>query len=392
MLLTVSYARLAGRELNFEPRGLLSFTYTLRAADVIHPLGQEHGTPLFDISPAAAGTMQRLLAQLNDVPGAGRAAGMSIPPVNSLIVPIVNVHVVDGALLTPVPRATYVMVTPDLFRTLRTPIREGREFHDRDAVDQPWTVVINDTMARAIAGTASPLGRHLRLGLGDGERPREIIGVVGDIPTRMERSDTQPIVYTSYLQQPRRYGGPAVGMFAGMTFVLRPDAEFDAVLAAARRAASAITPDRPIDEVGIIESHLRARMTERRNYVLAIDTVALLSVLLVMIGLHGVTMHEILGRAHEFAVRRALGATRRGIVALIAAPALAVVSAGLSAGIAAALLASPLLAPQLWGLAANNVTTLVGSSVALLLASGLGCGAAVRGAVTLDTVARLRCE
>jgi len=112
----------------------------------------------------------------------------------------------------------------------------------------------------------------------------------------------------------------------------------------------------------------------------------------VMIGLHGVTMHEILGRAHEFAVRRALGATRRGIVALIAAPALAVVSAGLSAGIAAALLASPLLAPQLWGLAANNVTTLVGSSVALLLASGLGCGAAVRGAVTLDTVARLRCE
>ena len=181
-------------------------------------------------------------------------------------------------------------------------------------------------------------------------------------------------------------------MFAGMTFVLRPDAESDAVLAAARRAAAAITPDRPIDEVGTIESHLRGRMAERRNYVLAVDTLALLSVLLVMIGLHGVTMHEVLGRAHEFAIRRALGAKRRGIVALIARPTVAVVSAGMAAGVAAALLASPLLAPQLWGLAANNVTTIALSCVALLLASGLGCGAALRGAVTLDTVARLRCE
>jgi predicted permease len=392
LLLTISYGRLAGRELNLDPRGLLSFTYTLRAADVIQPLGQEHGRPLFDISPTAAGTMQRLIAQLNGVPGAGRAAAMSIPPVNSLILPLVNVQVGDGAPLTLARPAAYVIVTPDLFRTLRTPIREGREFDERDVGDQPWTIVVNDAMARAVAGTASPLGRRLRLDLGDGEQPREIVGVVGDIPTRLEHTIAQPIVYTSYLQQPRRYGGPAVGMFAGMTFVLRPDAGIDTVLAAARRAASAITPDRPLDEVGTIESHLRARMAERRNYVLAVDTLALLSVLLVMIGLHGVTMHEVLGRAHEFAVRRTLGANRRGIVALIATPTLAVVAAGMAGGVTAAVLAAPLLAPQLWGLAANDVATIAVSSVALLLASGLGCGAALRRAVTLDPVARLRCE
>ena len=392
LLLTISYGRLAGRELNFEPHGLLSFTYTLRAADVIQPLGQHDGTPLFDVSPAAAGTMQRLLAHLTDVAGTGSAAAMSIPPVNSLVLPIVNVQALDGAPLTPARQVVYVIVTPDLFRTLRTPIREGREFDDRDVGDGAWTVVVNDAMARAIAGTASPLGRRLQFELGDGERPREIIGVVGDIPARLEHSDAQPIVYTSYLQQPRRYRGPAVGMFAGMTFVIRPGGEIDTALASARRAAYAITPDRPIDEVGTIASHLRGRMTERRNYVLALDALALLSVLLVMLGLHGVTMHEVLGRANEFAIRRALGATRRGIVALIAAPTLGVVSAGTVAGIVAAMLASPLLAPQLWGLAANNLATVLVSSVALLIFAGLGCGAALRRAVTFDTAARLRCE
>jgi putative ABC transport system permease protein len=392
LLLTISYVRLAGRELNFEPRGLLSFTYTLRVTDVIQPLGQEKGKPLFDISPAAAGAMQRLLTTLSEVPGAGPVAAMSIPPVNSLILPIVNVMVLDGAPVIRARQVAYVVVTPHVFRTLRTPIRQGREFDHRDARNSPWTVVVNEAMARAIAGTASPLGRRLQLDLGDDERPREIIGVVGDVPARLEQSGAQPAVYTSFLQQPRRYRGPAVGMFAGMTFVLRPDAGTDTVLAAARRAAYALTPDRPIDAVGTVDSHLYGRMAERRNYVLAVDALALLSVLLVMIGLHGVTMHEVLGRANEFAIRRSLGAKRRRIVALIAAPTLAVVAAGTIAGGAAALLASPLLAPQLWGLAANNVAIIGVSSVALLLASGLGCGAALRRALSFDTVTRLRCE
>lgn len=394
VLLTISHARITGREVNFESPGLVSFNYTLRATDVIQPAGQENGRPAFDIAPGGIAIMQRLLARLNDVPGAGPAAGMSMPPVNSLILPIVRVRVLDagGAPAESSMETAYTLVTPGLFATLRTPILRGREFDERDDSESPWTIVINDAMARSLWGDENPIGRRVRLDLGDGERPREVIGVVASIPTRTDRPGVQPVVYTSYAQQPRRYAGPAVGIFAGMTVVIRPSGDVTAVLAAARRAAAELTPDRPIDEIGIVQSHLRARSDERRNYVLSLDTLALLSILLAMIGQHAVTTHDVVGRANEIAVRRALGASASEILAPILKPTFVVVAAGVACGAAAALAVTPLLAPQLWDIAATDAATFGSVSAALLLASAAGCIGAVRRALGLDMAARLRCE
>jgi ABC-type antimicrobial peptide transport system permease subunit len=208
----------------------------------------------------------------------------------------------------------------------------------------------------------------------------------------MDQPGAQPAVYTSYLQQPRYYRGPAVGMFVGMTFLMRPDADPDAVLAAARRAAADITPDRPLDEVGTVQSHLYALAAERRNYVAALDTFALLATLLAIVGIHGVAMHVVVGRAKEIAVRRALGARGREILALVALPTLSIAAAGLLAGAAGALAAARLLAPQLSGVAPTNASTFVAVSAALLGVAAVGCAAPMRRALRGDSIVRLRAE
>jgi len=288
--------------------------------------------------------------------------------------------------------SAYFIVTPDAFATLRTPILRGREFDARDRHDAPWTIVVNEAMARLYFAGENPLGRHVRVDLGDGEPPREIIGVVANMPTRMEQSGAQPAVYTSYLQQPRHYRGPAVGMFAGMTFLVRPDADPDVVLAGARRAAAEITPDRPIDEVGTVQSHLYALIAERRNYVAAVDTFALLATLLAIVGTYGVAVHVVVDRANEIALRTALGARGREILALVALPSLSIAAAGVLAGAAAALAAARLLAPQLSGVAPTSASTFVTVSAGLLGVAAIGCAVPMRRALRCDPIVRLRAE
>lgn len=383
-LLTISYLRLYGRELNLDPRGTLSFTYTLRAADVIRPIAESNDRNAFAIDSIGARTFEDFLVRLEAIPGAGIAGGISFPPVNSLVVPMVPATWEHASA----DRVAYFVVTPNIFAALRTPVLIGREFDARDDRDGPPTIVVNDAMA-ALCCPGGAIGRRLQLDTGDDEPPREIVGVVRSIPTRRDQAAV-PAVYVPYLQHPRHYRGSAVGMFSVMTFVVRTDGDAAAVLSGARAAAAAITPDRPLDEVGTVQAHLHARRDERRTYTLALNSFALLAVLLAIVGLHGVATHAVVGRTNEIAVRRALGARRREILALVVRPSAAVIGCGVAIGAAIALAGAGLLAPQLWGITARDAATFAGVSMSLAAAVGLGGVAAARRALSIDPASGLR--
>jgi predicted lysophospholipase L1 biosynthesis ABC-type transport system permease subunit len=238
----------------------------------------------------------------------------------------------------------------------------------------------------------NPLERRVQLALGDAEPPREIIGVVRDVPTRFNQSGSTPIVYISYLQQPRRYSGPAVGMFAGMSFLMRPTGDPAVVLDAVRRAAAEIAPDRPIDDFGTVQSHMYAQLRERRNYVLALDAFALLALLLAMVGLHGLTTFSVVGRGNEIAIRMALGARAREILAIVVRQPAAIIAAGLAAGAIGAGAAARAIAPQLWNTPRYDVATFAGVTACLLCAAAFACVPAIRRAMGVDPGSRLRAE
>jgi len=389
ILLGVSFVRLSGRELNFEPRGLLTFSYGLRAGDFARETGVVDGEREFEISPVASQTIARVYGRLRALPGADLVAGISYPPVNSIILPTTTVRPA-GASSAPVTRtAAYFLVTPRVFAAMQTPLIAGREFADSDTGSAPWGAIVNETLARLCWPGEDPVGK--RVALGDG-RLRQVIGLVPDIPTRLNWADPQPVIYTSFLQQPAQYRGRMVPMFGEMTFVLRHPGDAAGLLAAARQAVAGVTPDRALVEVDAVGARLRARLPESRNYVIAVSAVALAAAALAMIGLYGVLAHTVTARSGEIAIRTALGAGRRDLVALISRPVVLLILPGLALGAAAALALTRLIAAQLWGITPHDPAAFAGAAIALAAAALLACAGPLSRALAVDPARRLRCE
>ena len=70
-------------------------------------------------------------------------------------------------------------VGPGYFRTLGTPLIDGREFEERDARTAPKVAVVNQAFVRRFFGDHSALGRHMSMGSG-GPLDITIAGVVRD--------------------------------------------------------------------------------------------------------------------------------------------------------------------------------------------------------------------
>jgi putative ABC transport system permease protein len=119
---------------------------------------------------------------------------------------------------------------------------------------------------------------------------------------------------------------------------------------------------------------------------------ALTAAVLAGIGTYGVMAYVVSLRTHEIGIRRALGAGRRDIVALVGRRALLCVAGGLGIGLAGALLMTPLIESQLWGVRATDPTTF--AAVSALLAGIALAAAAIpaRRALAVDPTVALKHE
>jgi putative ABC transport system permease protein len=390
-LLSKSFLRLSGRDINMDPSGLLTFEYTVPAGTYAKQIGDVRGLPYFELNSQAWLTIERVSERLRRLPGTVSVGGISYPPVNSLVLPTVAVIAGDGE-----PRdaqqVAHFLVTPNFFATMRTPIARGRDFDDRDTPLSPAVVVVNESMARRFWPGENALGKRVKLDDGPNERDREVIGVVRDIPTRLNQVIPEPVVYTSYTQQPSTYAGRAIGTFGHLTFVVRYDGDAAAMLSAARRAASEVDPNRPIVSVGTVERHLTARRRESRNYVLALAAFALTATLLSAIGVYGITAHAVGERTREIGIRRALGAGTREIASLVGRRVVPLIAAGLVAGLAGALVLTRWMSSQLWEVAPTDPATYAAVALLLAVVALLACLSPTRRAIAVNPTVVLRCE
>lgn len=82
------------------------------------------------------------------------------------------------------PEAGYNQVSPSFFRTLKIPLKKGRYLDDHDTDAAPW-VVVNQAFVRRYFPNEDPIGKQIRLRYDlyptEEDRPRQIVGVVGDV-------------------------------------------------------------------------------------------------------------------------------------------------------------------------------------------------------------------
>ena len=393
-LLLNSFLRLTGRNLNFEPAGLLTLEF--RSPVPQRRLGQHKGVPHFEMTATPWQTMERVYERLRVLPGAESVAGISYPPVDSLILPIMDVSI-DGRPATaggdrPQFRAAYFLVTPNFFHTMRTAFVRGRDVSQADTVSRPWVAIVNEAAARRFWPGEDPIGHRLTLHVVPEELPREVIGIVRDVPVRHGQIEPQPIVYASYLQQPSRYAGPYGGMFGQMTFVLRHATDPLSLAAPARQAIAEIEPDRPIGTVMTAGQRLGFGAQNRRYKVQLVGFLACTATLLAAVGVYGLLAYLVGGCTREIGIRKALGAGTRDVVLFVGRHAVGAVLAGVIAGWAGALALTRLIASQLWGITPRDPATYAWVSVLLVSVALLACVGPTRRAIAVDPTSALRRE
>jgi predicted permease len=282
-------------------------------------------------------------------------------------------------------KVEYSVVGTEFFKTVATPIVQGRDFTDHDRDGTPAVVIINQEMARRLFdGESNAIGR--RFTAGDSSSPvLEVIGVAKDGRYRSLGENPQPYMFLPELQK---------SYSSRMTLLLRgtAGARMENVVIAARREIQTMDGRLPIFGVMPAEEHLSYVLWGPRMSAGMATALGLLGLLLATIGLYAMVAHSVSQRMREIGVRIALGARKMDILKLIISQGMILVLIGIAGGLAGAFALGRLLGDFLNGVSGTDPFVAGGVALLLALAAFAGCYLPARRALEVDPIITLKSE
>jgi len=290
------------------------------------------------------------------------------------------------------PAATYRVVFPGYFATMRIPILRGRDFTDADRVGTPRVVVINDFMAKTHWRGEDPIGK--RIALSDSTW----ITVVG-IAKNDVRSDwsaaPEEEIFLPFAQQSSYRNG--TGASRAMTLVARvacQRSECDAsVLAPQIRAAiRGAERNAPISAVQTMRALVNDATAESRFYLVLLTAFATIALALAAVGIYGVMSYSVSRRTHEIGIRIALGADPRSVVGIVVRQGLTLAALGAGAGLVVAFALTRLMRGILYGVAPTDAWTFLSVTTVLVGVAAVASLIPARRATRIDPLEALRSD
>jgi ABC-type antimicrobial peptide transport system permease subunit len=245
-------------------------------------------------------------------------------------------------------------------------------------------VLVSRTLARRLWGTASPVGRTLRIAPAPNSPPtaravdRTVVGVVGD--TRHAHTDNDLVdAYLPILQSP----------FPGAFVYLRgPDpvaAERDLKrLLNSIDGEIAFGASRPLAEI------LDLQRAGARFLAYLLVVFAVFAATLALVGIYAVVAYAVKQREREIAVRLAMGADRQRITRMFVRQGALVLGCGLVLGLGGAIALGRVLRAQLFGVEPADPMVLTGMTVAFALCGLAAIAWPARAAASLDSATALK--
>ena len=303
---------------------------------------------------------------------------------NAWTFPLNNQFNNDGTLLiegrdpaaAPAP-AELIGTTPDYFRSLGVPLKQGRFFTANDRGTSSDAIVVNELFARRELPEGA-LGK--RVSFDAGKTWRTVVGVVGDIRQAGLAQEPKPTGYLPFSQFPG---------FSSTLFVRAalPPAR---LVAAIRDAVHEQDPDAAVSAARTLAEIRHESIASPRLTAQLLGLFAGLALGIAATGLSGVLAYSISQRTREIGVRVALGAAPSDVLRLVMAQGLRPLALGLGLGVVAALGLAQLVSRLLYGVEPTDPMCFAGSMAVLVLVGALACLLPARRALALEPVRALR--
>ena len=368
------------------------FVGTLRNLLTLDPGFNRHNVMLMSVGLSKNTPQQRsqafreILTGLRAAPGVDSAAYSELTPITpagwaQLCYP-------EG-FLPKSRRDTLVFlnrVSSGYFRTMRTPLLIGREFTDRDTLSAARVMVINESTAQAFFGNANPLGKTIGLdkpGARGEKESYQIIGVVKDAKYNRLDEKQRHIVYLASEQD------EAPG--ARVTYAVLSAVPPETLIPGLRATASTVDRGSSL-EFRSLEAQVNESLLQPRLVASLSSMFGLLALVLVIVGLYGITMYTVTQRRAEIGIRVAMGAPRRAVLWMMMRENFLLLAIGLAIGSAASLAAGRLVESMLFGVRPNSPEPLMGAALVLGAATALAAYLPARRASRLDPMVALREE
>jgi predicted permease len=277
------------------------------------------------------------------------------------------------------PRGGVNAIGPNYFRTLRIPLRSGRDFSAADTQHAQSAAIISESLARKYWPGRDPVGQRIRVSLT--EPWTIIVGVAGDVRA-WASAPPSPMLYRLYQQDPH----------GAMGYVVRTTGPPLAFGSAIERVIRGIDKEQPITFLRPLADDFANQIYPQRVTSIGLVTFAGMALILAAAGVFSTTAYSVRQRTREFGIRLALGAQPRAILTGVIWESIRIAGVGCCLGLAAALALNRLLGAILFEVEPADPVAF-GMVIAILAAVALAaCLLPAREATRVDPVKALRSE
>jgi predicted permease len=255
------------------------------------------------------------------------------------------------------PTATYRVVFPDYFHTMRIPLLHGRDVATADRLGTTPVVVINEFMANTYWPGEDAIGKRITL---DDSTWVTVVGVVKNTVREDWSRLPEEEMFLPFFQQPAFLaGGGAVGY---MTLVARiscrqEPCDATGLVVPIVAAIRGIDRNLPVSAVQTMSTVVEGATAESRFLFALLGGFAAIALALAAIGIYGVMSYSVSRRTHEIGIRIALGAAPATVLGQIVRQGMTVTLVGAGAGIVAALALTRLMGNLLYGVGPTDPLT-----------------------------------
>jgi putative ABC transport system permease protein len=370
-LMIRSFVALQHIDPGFDAHGLLTFNV----------LGAFQGRP----KPAQrAALMREIEGKLQELPGVQSVTAASPFPLADGFFPIrwgLEPALTDPSKFQAVDNQ---IVEPGYFKTMRTPLLQGRTFTEADNAADRNVAIVDQVLAAKAYPNESAVGKRILIRIRT-PQPEwvQIIGVVAhQRDVSLAEAGREQIYFTDGF----------LGYGVAQRWAIRTAGDPSSPAGPVRVALAQLDRRLLITEMAPMTDYVEKAQAGTRFSLLLIGVFAVVAALLAGVGLYGVLSTVVRQRTAEIGVRMALGAVPGSIFKLVVGEGLRLSAAGIVIGLVTALAATRVMASMLVNVTATDPATYAAMAVVFFSIAALASWLPARRAAALQPVIALREE